>query len=77
MRVRMLETVEDGNEFTSTDLVGFDVRTPYTIEEPVPITVGDQVVGYYRVEKLPKDAVVDLPSKQAEHLIALKLAALL
>ena len=76
MQVRILQAVEDGNEFTAADLDGHPVALPYTVAKPVAIKVGDTIVGCYRVDKFPAGVVVDLPTKQAESLIALRLAEL-
>lgn len=74
MRVVMLDSVEDANEFTAAEmgsvphiLEGFTLRA-------TSIVVSDTVVGLYRVDKIAAGAEVDLPVKQAENLIRLGLA---
>ncbi len=67
MRVKMLDTVEDANEFDRSDpLAG---RQPFTINiRPY----GSSIVR--RVDKLWLGEAYNLPKAQAEKLIAIKVA---
>lgn len=75
MRIKLLQKVEDANEFTTAELAGLSPELEHSITVS-PITVGSTVVGIYRVDKIPEGAEVDVPVKQAENLMALGLATL-
>ena len=75
MKIRTLDVVEDSNEFFVDELEGLPLVTPYTIGGKERKIAG-QVVALARVDRFPKGAEVDVPTRQAEHLIALGLAEL-
>ncbi len=75
-KIRLLDLVEDSNEFTAEDLRGVPALTPWTVGGR-EIKVGGNVVGMMRVDRFPKGAEVEVPQPQADNLIALGLAELI
>ncbi len=71
MRIRTLQLVEDSNQFQPAELDGVDAH-PWTVAVKELKVAGITVVQ--RVDRIPKGAEVDLPTRQAEQLIALGLA---
>lgn len=75
MKVRTLQVVEDANEFSLAEVLDVPMVTPWTLPgSAIEIKVGGQVVGMKRVDRFPEGVVVDLPARQAQHLIDLELA---
>lgn len=75
-KIRLLDTVEDSNEFTAEDLRGVPAVTDFTIGGK-ELKVAGQVVGLARVDRFPKGAEVEVPQPQADNLVALGLAELI
>lgn len=74
-KIRLLDTVEDSNEFTAEDLRGVPAVTDFTIGGK-ELKVAGQVVGLARVDRFPKGVVVEVPQRQADNLIGLGFAEL-
>ena len=77
MKVTMLDTVEDSNEF-SPDETSLEKMAPHTISQhgvsKTEVVKGQRkavLVTIRRVDRLRKDETYDLPKRQAENLIGL------
>ena len=73
-RVKMLDTVEDSNVFRPDELEGVNLH-PYVLKQ-TERKEDTLVLAINRVDKIPADAVVDLPNRQAERLVSLGFAEL-
>lgn len=73
-KVKMLDTVEDSNVFRPDELEGLAPHE-FVIKQ-TPRTEGNLVLAISRVDKLPQDLVIELPTSQAENLIKLGYAEL-
>lgn len=70
-KVKMLDTVEDSNVFRPDELEGVPPN-PYTLPKGETLRKeGDLVIAVTRVDKIPADAVIELPTRQAEQLVKL------
>lgn len=64
MKVTMLDTVEDSNEFTADELKDVPAMTAGTISYRERKS-GEKLISVCRVDKLVKGSVYDLPASQA------------
>lgn len=71
-KVKMLDTVEDSNVFRPDELEGVPPN-PYTLAV-TERKEGDFLISVTRVDKIPVDAEVELPTRQATQLVNLGLA---
>ncbi len=72
--VKMLDTVEDSNVFLPSELEGVSDHQWILAENER--REGDLLLAVNRVDKIPEGVVVNLPTKQANNLIALGYAEL-